>query len=130
MIIIIVEEIIPLVVLYAPFILPSTCILPTQKDRIDTKKREKQRVLVASYPDVFTKLAKDQPAEVSVESFLSEVTLKPLSGYVIFVLFLFVSFSFGVQDPRTFDLRSSRPSIKCTQASPRNDWRRRFSPFA
>ncbi|THH28529.1 hypothetical protein EUX98_g5656 [Antrodiella citrinella] len=80
MIIIIVEEIIPLIVLYAPFILPSTCILPTQKDRIDAKQREKQRVLVASYSDVFAKLAKDQSVQVSVESFLSGVTLKPVSG--------------------------------------------------
>lgn len=41
--IVIVEEIIPLIVLYAPGLLPSTCILPSQRDRILTKRHEKQR---------------------------------------------------------------------------------------
>lgn len=80
MIIIIVEEIIPLIVLYAPFILPSTCILPTQKDRIDAKKREKQGVYVASYSDMFAQLARNAAAAASVDSALSGITLKPLSG--------------------------------------------------
>ena len=42
LIVIIAEEVIPLVVIYAPFLLPSTCLLPSQKERIDAKKREKQ----------------------------------------------------------------------------------------
>ncbi|KZT04608.1 uncharacterized protein LAESUDRAFT_288185 [Laetiporus sulphureus 93-53] len=40
--IIVIEEIIPLVVLYAPSVLPSTCLLPSQRERIVTKKRQKQ----------------------------------------------------------------------------------------
>jgi len=80
MIILVLEEIIPLVVLYAPFILPSTCILPTQKDRIDLKKREKQRLFVSSYPEVFAKLAEEASSEVGVDITLSGVNLKPMSG--------------------------------------------------
>jgi len=41
--IVVVEEIIPLIVLYAPGLLPSTCILPSQRDRILSKRHEKQR---------------------------------------------------------------------------------------
>ena len=41
--IVILEEIIPLIVIYAPGLLPSTCILPSQRERILTKRHEKQR---------------------------------------------------------------------------------------
>ncbi|KAH9978977.1 hypothetical protein BGW80DRAFT_1282159 [Lactifluus volemus] len=34
---------IPLIVLYAPGMLPSTCILTSQRERSDAKRREKQR---------------------------------------------------------------------------------------
>ncbi|KAG9051352.1 hypothetical protein FS837_008447 [Tulasnella sp. UAMH 9824] len=37
LIVLIIEEIIPLIVMYAPGILPSTCILPSQLERIHTK---------------------------------------------------------------------------------------------
>ncbi|TFY73621.1 hypothetical protein EWM64_g10391, partial [Hericium alpestre] len=43
-IVLVVEEIIPLIALYAPFMLPSTCIMPSQWERIERKRREKQRV--------------------------------------------------------------------------------------
>ncbi|KAH8093921.1 hypothetical protein BXZ70DRAFT_1079150 [Cristinia sonorae] len=82
MIIIILEEIIPLVVLYAPFILPSTCILPSQKERIDAKKREKQRVFLASYQEIFAQLAENAAADASVDSSLSGVLVKPIAGLV------------------------------------------------
>ena len=39
----ILEEVIPLIVMYVPGMLPSTCVLPSQKLRIDTKRRERQR---------------------------------------------------------------------------------------
>ncbi|TCD60262.1 hypothetical protein EIP91_010454, partial [Steccherinum ochraceum] len=80
MIILIIEEIIPLIVLYAPFILPSTCILPTQKDRIDAKKREKQRVLVQSYTDAFAQLVENAATSPALESTLAGVPMKPLTG--------------------------------------------------
>ncbi|KAI0344833.1 hypothetical protein BDW22DRAFT_1355001 [Trametopsis cervina] len=56
LIILIAEEIIPLVVLYAPFILPSTCILPTQKERIDSQRRAKQQAFASSNQDVFERI--------------------------------------------------------------------------
>lgn len=56
LIILIAEEVIPLVVMYAPFILPSTCILPAQKERIDSKRRAKQHAFAASQRDVFARI--------------------------------------------------------------------------
>lgn len=53
MIILIAEEVIPLVVLYAPGLLPSTCLLPSQKERIDAKRREKQKMYLLDRKPVF-----------------------------------------------------------------------------
>ncbi|KAI0769590.1 hypothetical protein BD413DRAFT_555338 [Trametes elegans] len=53
LIVIIAEEAIPLVVIYTPFLLPSTCLLPSQKERIDAKRREKQRTFANSMKPVF-----------------------------------------------------------------------------
>ncbi|KII92861.1 hypothetical protein PLICRDRAFT_51194 [Plicaturopsis crispa FD-325 SS-3] len=41
-VVIILEEIIPLIALYAPWMLPSTCLLPSQRERIEAKKQDKQ----------------------------------------------------------------------------------------
>jgi LETM1 and EF-hand domain-containing protein 1 len=51
--IVVIEEIIPLVVLYAPGILPSTCILPSQRERIDSQRHERQRNTYKLKRDVF-----------------------------------------------------------------------------
>ncbi|KAI0093294.1 hypothetical protein BDY19DRAFT_419586 [Irpex rosettiformis] len=56
LIILIAEEVIPLVVMYTPFILPSTCILPAQKERIDGKLHAKQQVSAASMRDTFERI--------------------------------------------------------------------------
>ncbi|TDL25974.1 hypothetical protein BD410DRAFT_764241 [Rickenella mellea] len=40
---VILEEIIPLVVIYAPGILPSTCVLPSQRERIENRRHARQR---------------------------------------------------------------------------------------
>jgi hypothetical protein len=45
-ILLVLDEVIPLIVLYAPGMLPSTCILASQRERIDAKRREKQRTYV------------------------------------------------------------------------------------
>jgi LETM1 and EF-hand domain-containing protein 1, mitochondrial len=42
LILVILEEILPLVVIYAPFMLPSTTILPSQAERIFKKQEEKR----------------------------------------------------------------------------------------
>ncbi|ESK92949.1 hypothetical protein Moror_9022 [Moniliophthora roreri MCA 2997] len=43
---VILEELIPVIALYAPFMLPSTCVLPAQRERIEEKKAIKA---LASY---------------------------------------------------------------------------------
>jgi len=42
-VLVILEEVLPLLVLYAPWLLPSTCILPSQMLRIKTKEEGKRR---------------------------------------------------------------------------------------
>lgn len=74
---IIIEEIIPLVVLYAPGILPSTCILPSQRDRIDSQRHERQRSALATMREVFGKVnladAKAQESGVNLATLDGEV---------------------------------------------------------
>lgn len=41
-VVIVAEELIPIIAIYAPFMLPSTTILPSQRKRIDDKARDKQ----------------------------------------------------------------------------------------
>ncbi|GJJ06145.1 hypothetical protein Clacol_000334 [Clathrus columnatus] len=45
--VLILEEAIPFIVLYAPRLLPSTCLLPSQQERIEDKRRSKQRSHIA-----------------------------------------------------------------------------------
>lgn len=40
-------------VIYAPFLLPSTCLLPSQKERIVAKRREKQKMWAENMASVF-----------------------------------------------------------------------------
>lgn len=54
----ILEEILPLIVLYAPFMLPSTCILPSQSARIAEKGVEKATKFSTQYQPLFQDLAK------------------------------------------------------------------------
>lgn len=56
------EEAIPVVVLYAPALLPSTCLLPTQRDRIRAKRRAKQLANLA----VAKTVLKDMQPSISV----------------------------------------------------------------
>jgi LETM1 and EF-hand domain-containing protein 1 len=52
-IVLVLEEVIPLIVLYAPGMLPSTCILASQRARIDANRREKQRAYAETMRDAF-----------------------------------------------------------------------------
>ncbi|EMD32119.1 hypothetical protein CERSUDRAFT_162202 [Gelatoporia subvermispora B] len=82
MIIIVIEEIIPLVVMYAPFLLPSTCILPSQKERIDTKKRAKQAAYAFNMKSVFENVRQRVLAQpdVPVEELLDSAALISING--------------------------------------------------
>ncbi|KAJ7497132.1 hypothetical protein FB451DRAFT_1210250 [Mycena latifolia] len=68
----ILEEIIPLIVLYAPGMLPSTCILPSQRDRIQEKAMDKALGFMTSHKQAFASLV--QAADNG------EIPLNSLSG--------------------------------------------------
>lgn len=52
----ILEEAIPLIAIYAPFMLPSTCILPSQQQRIDEQRAEKAKDFATQYKDLYGQL--------------------------------------------------------------------------
>jgi len=58
------EELIPLLVLYAPFMLPSTCILPSQRERVLSKRRQSVAVYAASMKEDFQKIAERASPQV------------------------------------------------------------------
>ncbi|KAI0256312.1 hypothetical protein BJV78DRAFT_1358280 [Lactifluus subvellereus] len=64
-IVLVLEEVIPLIVLYAPGMLPSTCILASQRERIDTKRREKQRAFAETMRGIFSDVYKAGPTALA-----------------------------------------------------------------
>jgi len=50
------EEVIPLIAIYAPFMLPSTCILPAQQQRIQARRAEKTKAFVTQYKYLYGQL--------------------------------------------------------------------------
>lgn len=50
------EEVIPLIAIYVPAMLPSTCILPSQRARIEEKRAEKALAFQATYAGVYAGL--------------------------------------------------------------------------
>jgi hypothetical protein len=52
------EEVIPLIALYAPGMLPSTCILASQRERIEAKRYEKQRAYAEEMRDALLEVRK------------------------------------------------------------------------
>ncbi|KAF8629939.1 hypothetical protein AX15_003178 [Amanita polypyramis BW_CC] len=72
------EEIIPLIAIYLPSLLPSTCILPSQRARIEEKKEEKATAFSSIYKPLFSRLRKLEnpvghlPLEVIRQSGASE----------------------------------------------------------
>jgi len=57
-IMLVLEEVIPLIVLYAPGMLPSTCILASQRERIEAKRYDKQRAYADEMRDAFLEVRK------------------------------------------------------------------------
>ncbi|KAG6378090.1 hypothetical protein JVT61DRAFT_13773 [Boletus reticuloceps] len=53
------EELIPFIALYAPGMLPSTCILPGQRDRIASRARNKQLIALLNHRSVFEAICKE-----------------------------------------------------------------------
>lgn len=81
LIIIIAEETIPLVVLWAPFLLPSTCVLPAQKERILSKKRATQQANVEAHGSVFNEILKRSSSEKDLKALLGYEGSNALCGY-------------------------------------------------
>jgi len=82
LIILVIEEIIPLIVMYAPFVLPSTCILPSQKERIDSKRREKQKLYAVDFKPMFALLHKRalEDPSIPLSTLLDGKALTPVGG--------------------------------------------------
>jgi len=85
-IVLLLEEVIPLIVLYAPGMLPSTCILASQRERIDAKRREEQRAFAETMRDTFSDVFKAGPTALA-SSLPSTVSGIALCGQVLFGLF-------------------------------------------
>ncbi|KAI0717228.1 hypothetical protein C8T65DRAFT_641772 [Cerioporus squamosus] len=92
LVVIIAEELIPLMVIYAPFLLPSTCLLPSQKERIDNKRREKQKSYAESMLPVFQSVHSRSVAEPDLSA---DALLKDRSVPISY-LGLFAQSSFGI----------------------------------
>jgi LETM1 and EF-hand domain-containing protein 1 len=86
-IVLILEEVIPLIVLYAPGMLPSTCVLTSQRERIDAKRREKQRTYSETMREVFLDVRKAGPVALT-SSLLSNISATALCGKVLVCLYL------------------------------------------
>ncbi|KAJ3753599.1 hypothetical protein EV360DRAFT_53206 [Lentinula raphanica] len=56
---IVVEELIPVAAIYAPFMLPSTCILPGQRSRIEEKKTQRAIASATKAQSIFAIIRKD-----------------------------------------------------------------------
>jgi LETM1 and EF-hand domain-containing protein 1, mitochondrial len=65
-IVLVLEEVIPLIVLYAPGMLPSTCILASQRERIDAKRCEKQRTYAEEMRDDLLEVCKAGPTALAL----------------------------------------------------------------
>ena len=75
------EELIPLMVLYAPFMLPSTCVLPSQRERILSKQRQNIALYAASMKEDFRKIVGSISTQVPQSlRYLSGTELLALSG--------------------------------------------------
>ncbi|TFK54051.1 hypothetical protein OE88DRAFT_1654531 [Heliocybe sulcata] len=78
-IVLIIEEIVPLIAIYAPGMLPSTCILPSQHQRIQEKRRERLTAAVDANTDLLRRI--EQQANDS-----GVVPLPQLDAYATSVL--------------------------------------------
>ncbi|KOS14830.1 hypothetical protein Malapachy_1062 [Malassezia pachydermatis] len=68
LILVTVEELLPLMVIYTPFLLPSTCILPSQKAKIQKQFEVKRRSALFKLHDLIPSMDGFTPAEPSVQA--------------------------------------------------------------
>jgi LETM1 and EF-hand domain-containing protein 1 len=80
----ILEEIIPLIVLYAPSMLPSTCILPSQRDRIQEKAMDQALKLMTDYKHVLMSITRAADGgEIPLRSLSGQDVTKVICGFVL-----------------------------------------------
>ena len=79
----ILEEVIPLIVLYAPGMLPSTCVLPSQRERIESKRKQKQRDVYELFRE---KAAALETAQDSSVKSLDGMMLKALCRFIFIII--------------------------------------------
>ena len=84
----ILEEVIPLIAIYAPFMLPSTCILPSQQQRIEAKRAEKAKVFATQYKYLYGQLkgTENPKGFLPLQSLRLEEASTAICGYILFVL--------------------------------------------
>ena len=78
------EEVIPLIAIYAPFMLPSTCILPSQRERIESKRSEKAAMFSTRYYQIYHKLkqAENPSGFLLLSSLHLDTAPTAICGYV------------------------------------------------
>lgn len=59
LIILVAEELVPFVALYVPRMLPSTCVLPGQRDRILSRARNQQLTALFTHRDVLEAIGRE-----------------------------------------------------------------------
>ena len=82
------EELIPLIAIYAPFMLPSTCILPSQQQRIEAKRAEKAKAYATQYKYLYGQLKRSENPKgfLPLQSLQMEGASTAICGCVSFVL--------------------------------------------
>lgn len=80
----ILEEAIPLIAIYAPFMLPSTCILPSQQQRIEEQRAEKAKAFATQYKYLYSQLKKTENPEgfLPLQSLRLQEASTAVCGYV------------------------------------------------
>ncbi|KAG1904313.1 uncharacterized protein F5891DRAFT_1014049 [Suillus fuscotomentosus] len=71
-VVVVMEELIPFIALYVPRMLPSTCVLPGQRDRISAKARDNQQLVLAGNWQLFDVLRKESESS----GFIPTLSLK------------------------------------------------------
>ena len=83
MIVLVLEEIIPLIVMYVPAMLPSTCIMPSQLERIQTKAETTRKEALTSVRSLLQEAGTKQALVDDIQK-IDPTLLKQICRYVQF----------------------------------------------
>jgi hypothetical protein len=81
-VVILLEEIIPLIAIYAPFMLPSTCILPSQRTRMENAKKDRQLALAEYNQPLFLRMSTQNPGQIPLSTFSDGELSEAMCGCV------------------------------------------------